>query len=315
MSHESGGLEVRSRSPACGFVERALNIVVVATLIGVMAIPAGAQTPVATPESRAVFVGAGDIATCWSDADEETAQLLDDLEGTVFTLGDNAYDHGSEGEFVSCYEPTWGRHRERTRPTPGNHDYQTEGADGYFDYFGENAGTPGEGWYSFELGGWHIVALNTNCDHVGGCGEGSPQLAWLEAELAANESRCTLAYMHHPRFSSAGHGDEADLDAIWAALYADGAELVLAGHDHTYERFAPMDPGGNPDPDGGIVQLVVGTGGAPLRDFGEIQPQSEARNNETHGVLHLTLHPDGYVREFIPLEEGAFTDAGEADCH
>ena len=315
MSHAPSGHKVRSQTLMSEFVERAMHFVVIVMLVGVMAVPAGAQTPVATPDDGAVFVGAGDIATCWSDADEETAQLLDDLDGTVFTLGDNAYDHGSEGEFVSCYDPSWGRHRERTRPTPGNHDYQTEGADGYFDYFGENAGMPGEGWYSFELGGWHIVALNTNCDHVGGCGEGSPQLAWLEAELAANDSRCTLAYMHHPRFSSAGHGDEADLDAIWAALYADGAEIVLAGHDHTYERFTPMDPEGNLDPDTGIVQFVVGTGGAPLRDFAEIQPHSEARTNETYGVLQLTVQPDGYGWEFVSVDTDTFTDSGSAGCH
>jgi hypothetical protein len=291
------------------------RILFAVTLSWALLAPAVAATLAATPEGGAVFVGAGDIASCFNSDDEATATLLDGIDGTVFTLGDNAYDHGSEGEFVSCYEPTWGRHKDRTRPTPGNHDYQTEGADGYFDYFGESAGTPGEGWYSYELGGWHIVALNTNCDHIGGCSAGSSQMAWLEADLAANDARCTLAYMHHPRFSSAGHGNEADLDAIWSALHADGAELVLAGHDHTYERFAPVDPEGNPDPEAGIVQIVVGTGGASLRGFGEVHPASESRSDDAHGVLRLDLRPDGYGWQFIPVEGDTFTDAGEAGCH
>jgi 3',5'-cyclic AMP phosphodiesterase CpdA len=269
-----------------------------------------------TPEpDPPVLVGAGDIASCYDDNDEATAALLDEIEGTVFTLGDNAYDVGSEADFAHCYDPTWGRHLERTYPVPGNHDYRTEDAEPYFAYFGDRAGEPGEGWYSYDLGEWHIIALNSICGEVGGCDEGSAQLTWLRDDLAANPSTCTLAYMHHPHFSSAGHDDDADLTAIWTTLYAQGADVVLAGHDHTYERFAPQDPDGNADPERGIVQFVVGTGGADLRDFEAILPNSEARSSQTFGVLALTLSPDEYAWEFIPVEGQSFMDQGTARCH
>lgn len=293
---------------------RAVLLLSALLLLGAPGLPAMA-TPVATPDEGVVLVGAGDIASCYFDGDEATARLLDEIEGTVFTLGDNAYDNGTAEEFAQCYDPTWGRHLDRTRPVPGNHDYYTDDAQGYFDYFGPLAGEPGQGWYSYDLGQWHIVALNTNCDDVGGCGEDSAQLAWLVDDLGAHPSRCTLAYMHHPLFSSAGHGDEADLDAIWETLYDAGVEVVLAGHDHTYERFAPMTPGGDPDPERGITQFVVGTGGGPLREFGEIHPHSQARNSEAFGVLQLTLLPGGYEWEFVPVEGESFTDTGSATCH
>lgn len=271
---------------------------------------------VQTPSSEApVFVGAGDISSCGNDHDEATARLLDVIEGTVFTLGDNAYGSGAEAEFASCYEPTWGRHRDRTRPSPGNHDYRTPGAGPYFAYYGEAAGDPGLGYYSFDLGGWHIISLNSNCDDIGGCDEGSEQLTWLQEDLAAHPAACTLAYWHHPRFSSGKHGNEDEVAPLWDALYDAESEIVLSGHDHTYERFAPQDPNGAPDPDGGIRQFVVGTGGAGLYDFENIQPNSEIRENETYGVLKLTLHPDGYEWEFIPEEGEAFTDTGSGSCH
>jgi 3',5'-cyclic AMP phosphodiesterase CpdA len=272
----------------------------------------------ATPDPGSdaeVFVGAGDIASCYDDNDEATAALLDEIDGTVFTLGDNAYDQGTQIEFAACYDPTWGRHLDRTRPAPGNHDYLTVDAEGYFGYFGEQAGEIDEGYYAFDLGAWHIVALNTNCSEIGGCGEGSAQLEWLREDLEADGSPCTLAFMHHPRFSSAGHGNEADLDAIWAELYGHGVEVVLAGHDHTYERFAPMDPQGNPDPETGIVQFVVGTGGAPLREIETVHPYSEAHNDSTFGVLQLTLEPDAYAWDFVPVEGQSFDDRGRAACH
>ncbi len=271
-----------------------------------------AGTPVQAND--AVLAGAGDIASCGNDGAEATARLLDGIEGTVFTLGDNVLDHGSEDEYAACYDITWGRHRDRTRPVPGNHDYETGGATGYFGYFGENAGTPGEGWYAYDLGDWRVLALNSNCDDVGGCREGSPQLDWLESELAANPARCTLAYMHHPRFTSTPSGDDVNLDAIWALLYAHGAEIVMSGHAHTYERFAPMDPEGNPDP-AGIVQFVVGTGGNDLHAFDRISRHSEVRNDDTHGVLRLTLRPDSYDWAFIPVEAGDFSDVGNGSCH
>jgi 3',5'-cyclic AMP phosphodiesterase CpdA len=271
--------------------------------------------PPTAPPASVVLVGAGDIASCALDADEATAELLDGIDGDVFTLGDTAYDVGSPAEFTACYDPTWGRHLDRTHPVPGNHDYYTPGAAGYFGYFGDRAGDPAQGWYSFDLGAWHIVALNSNCGEVGGCGAGSDQLAWLRADLAASDATCTLAMMHHPRFSSAGHGDDEDVGPLWEALYAGGAEIVLAGHDHTYERFAAQDPAGTADPGRGVVQFVVGTGGAPLRDFQSVEPNSESRSDGAHGVLRLTLQPDRYDWVFIPVAGDAFTDAGTARCH
>jgi hypothetical protein len=272
-------------------------------------------TPAWEPHPSPVFVGAGDIASCYDDNDEATARLLDEIEGTVFTLGDNAYDHGSAVQFAACYAPTWGRHLARTRPTPGNHDYSTHVASAYFAYFGERAGDPAQGYYSFELGEWHIVALNTNCAEVGGCGEGSDQLAWLRADLAAHPGQCTLAYGHHPRYSSGGHDDDADLTQIWELLHDGGVDVVLSGHDHTYERFAPQDSTGAVDAVGGIRQFVVGTGGARLYGFEAIRPNSEVRNSETFGVLALTLQPTSYVWEFVPIAGADFSDRGSTVCH
>lgn len=260
-----------------------------------------------------VFVGAGDIASCYDDNDEATALLLDEIEGTVFTLGDNAYDSGSASNFGHCYDPTWGRHRDRTRPTPGNHDYYTPGAEGYFLYFGDAAGDPARGYYAFDLGAWRIIALNTNCAEIGGCEEGTPQYRWLEEELAAHPRYCTLAYGHHPHVSSGEHGDEAGLTAIWDLLDREGVDVLLGGHDHTYERFAPQDAWGNADPEG-MRQFVVGTGGAPLYQLGPPHPNSEAGTDETFGVLKLTLHDDRYEWAFVPVEGGTFTDTGSAAC-
>jgi hypothetical protein len=288
-------------------------LAVVLALGSVGAAWSAAATPTEQPE-LVVFAGAGDISSCYNDNDEATARLLDDIDGEVFALGDTVYDYGSAGEYASCYDPTWGRHRDRTWPVAGNHEYRTPGADGYFDYFGARAGDPATGWYSFDLGAWHIVALNSNCGEIGGCGEGSAQLAWLRADLSASEARCTLAMTHHPRFSSGGHGNDEEMTAIWQALYDDGAEVLLSGHDHTYERFAPQDPSGSADP-AGVVQFVVGTGGGSLRDFEQVMPNSGARNNEVFGVLMLTLHPDGYDWAFLPVKGESYTDTGSAACH
>ena len=272
----------------------------------------GSPTPVA---SAPVFVGAGDISSCHNDGDEQTASLLDGIQGTVFTLGDNAYGDGSAENYASCYAPTWGRHRDRTRPVPGNHDYNTPGASGYFNYFGPSVGDPSQGYYSYDLGTWHIIALNSNCEDIGGCGDNSAQVAWLRADLAAHPAQCTLAYEHHPRFSSSKHGNDDELQPIWTVLYDNGADVVLSGHDHVYERFAPQDPTGQSDPDRGIRQFVVGTGGAGLYEFKDIKPNSEVQNNETHGVLKMTLEPGSYTWEFVPVAGSSFTDSGTAPCH
>jgi hypothetical protein len=261
-------------------------------------------------------VGAGDIAECGSSSDERTAEILDELPGaTVFTLGDNAYDNGTLREFEDCYGPTWGRHLARTRPAPGNHDYRTSGANGYFTYFGERAGPDRRGWYAYDLGEWRVYSLNSNCDFIGGCGEGSPQLRWLRGDLAENPSRCSLAYWHHPRFSSAEHGNQAFMDPIWDMLYDAGVELVLAGHDHDYERFEPADSAGDLDRERGITSFVVGTGGRSFYEFREILPTSAARNTGTWGVLELTLAPDRWSSRFIPIAGSTFTDRANGSCH
>lgn len=259
-------------------------------------------------EAPAVLVGAGDIAGCSSSGDEATAALLDTIPGTVFTLGDNAYSSGTAQQFAECYHPSWGRHRERTRPVPGNHDYGTPGAAPYFDYFGANAGEPGKGYYSYDLGDWHVVALNSQIEIEAG----SEQLAWLAADLAANPAACTVAYWHHPRFSSGPHGNDSDMRDLWQMLDEAGVDLALTGHDHDYERFAPQDADGNADADG-IRQFVVGTGGADLRPFDSAEPNSERRIADTAGVLKLELYEDAYRWTFIATD-GTVRDEGEGTC-
>lgn len=274
------------------------------------------QRPGASRSDPVILVGAGDIASCGSDGDEATARLLDEIDGVVFTLGDHAYEAGTPIEFAACYEPSWGRHRSRTRPSPGNHDYLTADASGYFRYFGDRAGDPGKGYYRYSLGAWHIIVLNSNCSEVGGCGRGSPQERWLRAQLAAHPAMCTLAYWHHPRFSSGRHGGEPAVGAFWQALYDHDADVVLAGHDHVYERFAPQRPNGEPDPVRGLRQFVVGTGGKSLYEFdGPAIANSETRDDRTFGVLKLTLHATSYEWRFVPVAGRSFTDSGSGSCH
>jgi hypothetical protein len=262
-----------------------------------------------------VVVGAGDIASCNSSGDEATARLLDNIPGTVATLGDHAYNSGTAAEFTDCYDPTWGRHKARTMPSVGNHEYETPGASGYFGYFGAAAGDPTKGYYSYDLGSWHIVVLNSECWFVGGCRTEDPQIRWLEQDLAAHPTACTLAYWHRPIFSSSKYGNSTRMKPAWEALFAAGAEVVLNGHAHLYERFAPMEPDGNANHEKGIRELVVGTGGASHYPVVDIQPNSEVRNASTYGVLKLTLHEGSYEWEFVPVEGETFTDSGTQSCH
>jgi hypothetical protein len=275
--------------------------------------PAGPIIPVPVPSGAAVLVGAGDVARCGSDGDEATARLLDAIEGTVFTAGDNAYERGTAAAFRDCYGPTWGRHLDRTLPAAGNHDWDTTGAAGYRDWFGARAGPDGRTWYATDVGTWRVIVLDSNCAMVGGCGDGSAQLGWLLDELSTRPARCTVAIWHHPRFSSGAHGSDGRPEAFWRALHVAGAEIVVNGHDHDYERFAPQDPAGRAT-ESGIRQFVVGTGGTELRSFGRPIANSEVRDASTHGVLRLVLRPDRYEWQFVPVAGGDFRDEGGGTC-
>jgi hypothetical protein len=275
--------------------------------------PAGTQSTGGAP---VILVGAGDIADCDSDGDEATAALLDGIEGTVFTLGDNAYERGSADDYRRCYGPTWGRQLDRTMPVPGNHEYATPGgAAGYFGYFGAAAGDPATGWYAYNAGAWRVYALNSNCAAIGGCDARSAEARWLRDDLAAHPHACVLAMWHHPRFSSGEHGNDPATQALWRALYQANAELVLNGHDHTYERFGPQTPDARDDTEHGIVEIVAGTGGRSHYDFLHIRANSLVRDNTTYGVLRLILSDGGWTSEFLPVAGGGFTDTASGTCH
>ena len=263
-----------------------------------------------------VVVAAGDIASCFNAGDEATSRLLSNIGGTVLTLGDNAYEDGTPEEFADCYDSSWGRYKNRTKPSPGNHDYYSEEAEGYFGYFGEAARDPDEGYYSYDQGAWHVLALNSNCEEIGGCDADSPQVRWLKADLAKNGRFCTLAYFHHPLFTSGRYRPGIrEVKPLWEALYASGADVVLNGHDHNYQRFAPQDPSGKADPERGIREFVVGTGGKSHYPILYPMANSEVHNDDTFGVLKLVLRPKGYDWEFVPVGGMRFTDSGSARCH
>jgi Bacterial Ig domain/Calcineurin-like phosphoesterase len=271
--------------------------------------------PAVSFAQTSILLAAGDVASCTTEGDEFTAQILDVHPGTIAVIGDVSQTDGSLASFLKCYDPTWGRHKARTRPAPGNHDYRTLGAEPYYAYFGELAGPPGLGYYSYDLGAWHIVSLNSNCMFVS-CAEGSPQEQWLRADLATHPAACTLAYWHHPRFSSGRTPQLEDTAPFWDALYEAGAELVLTGHDHIYERFAPQTPNGDSSSAYGIREFIVGTGGF---SHSGLQPvplaNSELRNNDAFGVLELALEPAGYSWTFLSVPGGTLADSGTGTCH
>jgi hypothetical protein len=258
------------------------------------------------------MIGAGDISDCNNNNDEATAKILDANAGTVFLLGDNVYENGTLTEFNNCYSPTWGRHKSRTMPSAGNHEYNTAGAAGYYAYFGSAAGDPSQGYYSYDLGDWHVVVLNSNIARDAS----STQIAWLRADLTANTKSCTIAYWHHPRFSSgSGHGNNTSVQPFWDVLYEFDADVVMGGHDHDYERFAPQTPTGGADNARGIREFVVGTGGRALYSLGTLKANSQVFNSNTYGVLKLTLSAGAYSWQFIPIAGQTFTDSGSASCH
>jgi len=283
---------------------------------GLLAAALFASQPKAPDSQSAVLVGAGDIADCRDlSGAEATAKLLGKIPGTVMAVGDLAYPDGTKENF-DCYDRTWGRVKDRTRPAPGNHEFHSAGASFYFQYFGPAAGDPKDGFYSYDLGTWHIIVLNSECVEVGGCEAGSREEKWLRADLAAHPIACTLAYFHKPLFSSGGaHGDDLALKPFWQALYDANADVVISGHDHDYERFAPQTPNGFEDRGRGIREFVVGTGGKNHRPFGEPHRNSEVRDASAFGVLKLTLKPDSYDWKFIPEAGKTFTDSGTGYCH
>lgn len=264
------------------------------------------------PSGDPVLVGAGDIASSGS-GDSATAALINNLpNATVFTLGDNVYSNGTATEFTNYYDPTWGAFKSRTRPAPGNHDYNTSGATGYYNYFGTQAGPSGRGYYSYDLGNWHIVSLNSEVSMAAG----SAQETWLRQDLAASSKPCTAAYWHKPLFTSASnHAPETATRPLFQALYDNDAEIVMAGHNHNYERFAPMNPQGGLDNTNGIQSFVAGMGGVGFYGFGTIQPNSLARNNDTFGVLKLTLHSNSWDWAFVPQAGKTYNDSGTGTCH
>ena len=288
------------------------------TLTGPSKVPAGVSASNPTPSvpevappplPTEIFVGAGDIGQCGNGGvPQATARLLDSISGTVFALGDNAYPSGSAQDYRDCYDPTWGRYKSRTRPVAGNHEYDTPSGAAYYDYFGASAGPPGAGYYSFELGNWHVIALNSNIP----VGKASGQAAWLRADLAGSSAKCTLAYWHFPLFSSSKHGNQDQMRDFWRILYDAGAEVVLGGHDHVYERFAAQDPDGIADRERGIREFVAGTGGAPPYPFVDVKPNSEVRTS-ANGVLKLALKSGGYDWDFIPVSGPG--DSGSGTCH
>lgn len=270
--------------------------------------PVAPPPPVLAPD--VTIAAAGDIAPCGSAATEATARLLDRISGTIFTLGDHVYPRASAQAFRDCFEPTWGRHKWRTRPAPGNHDWEeADHGVSYHAYFGAGAGPPGLGYYSFDLGAWHIVSLNSDVP----AGPGSAQLEWLRIDLAANPTACTLAYWHRPLFSSGPNGSDSRTREVWRLLYERGADVVLTAHDHDYERFAPQDHDGRSTARG-IRSFVAGTGGAPLYARRSFVSNSEVYEDRTWGVVKLTLKSLGYDWEFVPAAGSGFRDSGSGTC-
>jgi hypothetical protein len=285
--------------------------------------PTPTPPPPPPPSQIAYFVGAGDIADCANNGGapaEATAKLIDKMtDATVFTAGDNAYFLGNAADYNNCYHPRWGRFRNRTYPSPGNHEYDngTNGI-GYFDYFASRPiGDRSAGFYSFTLGNWHIVSLNSNVP----VGPGSEQLLWLSNDLERNHNtdtaKCTLAYWHHPLFTSGpSAGSSGMMREVWKVLYDRGVDIVVNGHDHLYERFNPQDFNSRPDAPAGIRQYTVGTGGAPLYAFGPTAPNSAFKMNQSYGVIRFTLRDVGWDSVFVEAVTEAQIDLSTGNlCH
>lgn len=337
MVHKAGLMRIFSFHS----IRYGVSIAILAALIWISLGPANLAGPalVALAASDPVIAAAGDIAcdpagegfnggqgNALSCRQQYTSDLLVDADlAAVLPLGDVQYECGGYQAFLQSYDLSWGRVKDISRPVVGNHEYLTSGggtdcteanagAEGYFRYFGSAAGETDKGYYSYNIGDWHLIALNSNCEDAGGCSIGSPQYTWLQTDLVTHRSPCTLAYWHIPLFSSGGRTAE-NTRSFWELLYHHDVELVLTGHDHIYERFAPQTHDGRLDAARGIREFVVGTGGSNLTEIEFITPNSEVRNNDTYGVLKLTLHPTSYDWEFVPEAGKTFTDQGTDECH
>ena len=259
----------------------------------------------------------GDIAECGSNTlDDDVAAMLANTTGVIATLGDTVYSTSSAAEYRDCFDPSWGPLRPRIRPVLGNNEYHQPDAKTYFDYFGSSAGERGKGYYSYDVASWHVVVLNSNCKHVGGCDAASPQGVWLAADLTAHPAACTVAMWHFPRFSSGYHGSISVTRDFWQILYDHGAEMILSGHDHSYERFAPQTADGIADPQRGLRQFVVGTGGKDFYAMGSPIANSEVRDSTTAGSLRLSLDNGSYSWQFVKTGgTGSLNDQGRSICH
>lgn len=281
--------------------------------------PGASASASGSPEQDAVLVGAGDVASCDRFQDEASADAIERIPGTVFTLGDNVYPEATTKLFDDCYTPSWGRPDiiGRTRPTVGGNEYKVPGAADYFKYFGDAAGDPKTGWYAYNAGAWRVYVLNSQCQQIGGCGANSPQEIWLLGDLAAHPAKCVLAMWHSPMFSSGRPGPVDLMRTMWQTLQDAGAELVLSGNDHAYERFAPQDADGKADPKGGLVQIVVGTGGASQSSLDRTPIANSVIRSETpvFGVLRLDLAPTSWKFTFISTGGRDFEDSGSGTCH
>lgn len=315
--------------------ERMVAVLAILGLAGILFYGPGARSP--GDEGRPidnsgdpVIVAAGSIAcspggggsaaesgsgdTCQMGSTSDLLLRLDPI--AVLALGDNAYNEGTLLEFEESYDPSWGRLKETTRPVPGDREYETRNAGGYYDYFGAAASDPSRGYYSYDIGTWHLVALNSNCSEVGGCGVSSPQGQWLEDDLKENRTQCTLAYWHHPLFSAGPTAETGSnqVGGFWKTLHENSADIILNGHDQNYQRFARQSPNGRAQPIEGIRQFVVGTGGRALQVPDDTPPNLQRRNSVDYGILELTLHPTRYTWRFVPVGSTTFTDVGTGPC-
>jgi acid phosphatase type 7 len=296
------------------------TVVLLGLILGTLGLLAGCggdSSPAepSQPLPAETILVAGNIATCGTTNDETTAAVLDTLPGTIFTLGDNAFPDGSAEAYRDCYEPSWGRHKARTYAALGNHEYNSGAATASFDYFGQRVGPRDLGYYSVDLGNWHIIVLNIS--DAKGFEEGSDQDRWLQKDLKENSKACALAIWHGTRFFSSntvGWTSNAFVTPVWERLYAAGVDVVLNGQQHQYERFPPMTPTGTPDEAQGIRQFNVGTGGESTEMPIALAQHSEALS-DAFGILKLTLDAGTYSWEFVPVVPGQFSDTGSGTCH